>query len=203
VTRLWRAHQEHAGRTFVLIGGGPSLKEVDVTQVKGRAVVITINNAIELAPWSDFHFFGDFRWWRWYGQVFPADYRGTLLTTSRANLNDGRVRRLERDYSRFSQDPNKVYGYDSGMLALNLAALLGAKKIVLLGYDMAFPNGESHWHPDHETPSDEDNYIKKFAPAYAPAVAHLQEARVQVVRCTPSNLSFIPQVSLEEALEPR
>lgn len=200
--RFWSVPKAHPGETVVLIGGGPSLRDFDVGQVRGRARVITVNNAYQLAPWSDYHFFGDRRWWRWHGPQFPADYRGRIVTASMAIFQETRVLRLNRCYDGpLAENPTEVSGIDSGHMAINLAYHLGAARIVLLGYDMGFAaDGESHWHPDHEVPSSEHNYLQKFAPAYPGLVALLAKRGVEVVRCTPSRLTCVPEVSLEDAL---
>lgn len=39
-------------------------------------------------------------------------------------------------------------GGNSGFQAVNLAAVAGARRIVLTGFDMSL-NGGSHWHGDH------------------------------------------------------
>lgn len=204
MARFWSAPKLYPGRTFVLVGGGPSLKDIELSAVQGRAVTITVNNAINLAPWSDFHFFGDRRWWRWHRDDISAAYAGRIITASCASdFGDGRVLRMDKAYEGFSHEPHRVFGIDSGMMAMNLAYLLGAKKIILLGYDMSFaPDGESHWHPDHEVPSVLRNYVEKFAPQYPEAVKELTRLGVEVVCATPSAMTFIPQVDLEAALEP-
>lgn len=40
-------------------------------------------------------------------------------------------------------------GANSGFQAVNLAALAGAAKIVLTGFDMQHTGGRKHWHADH------------------------------------------------------
>ena len=41
------------------------------------------------------------------------------------------------------------FGGNSGYQAINLAYLMGASTVTLLGYDMGNTNGLSHWHGDH------------------------------------------------------
>jgi hypothetical protein len=55
-----------------------------------------------------------------------------------------------------STDPTALRtGRNSGYQAVNLAVLLGAARIILLGYDMGIgADGRKHWHPDH--PNDTD-----------------------------------------------
>lgn len=77
------------------------------------------------------------------------------------------------------------YGDNSGYQAINLAYLLGATKIVLLGYDMQMTGGKAHWHTDHQKPlnaggSDLEHWAKLF-----PQLAiDLAQEGIEVVNCT-------------------
>ncbi|AXQ69198.1 alpha-2;3-sialyltransferase [Caulobacter phage CcrBL9] len=187
----------------MLIGGGPTVRDVDLSKIEGRARVITLNNSWELAPFNDIHFFADTRWWRWHGQKFPADYPARIVTVSKGDLGPGgeRVFRMRKEHAGgLCTDPQGVYGRDSGMMAMNLAFNLGVSRIVLIGYDMRFTAGEGHWHEDHPIEAKESYYTDEFAPEYPPVVAQIEAAGVEVLRITPSALDFIPQVTLEDAL---
>jgi hypothetical protein len=49
-----------------------------------------------------------------------------------------------------SEKPNGLCGgMNSGYQAVGLAIAAGATHIILLGYDMVFPGGRSHWHNGH------------------------------------------------------
>jgi acetyl-CoA acetyltransferase len=58
------------------------------------------------------------------------------------------------------------HGGNSGYQAINLAYMLGAARIVLLGFDMQATGGKTHWHGDHPAglgnPSDFSGMIKAF-----------------------------------------
>ncbi|AXQ69751.1 alpha-2;3-sialyltransferase [Caulobacter phage CcrSC] len=187
----------------MIVGGGPSVKDVDLSQIGDRARVITLNNAWELLPAPDIIFFADTRWWRWHGADIPKDFGGRIVTVSKGDLPGGneRVFRLRKEHEGgLCTDPKGVYGRDSGLMAINLAHNLGASRIVLIGIDMRFTNGQAHWHPDHPIAAVESYYTQDFAPTYPPVIAQIQETGVEVLRVTPSALDFIPQVSLEDAL---
>ena len=57
-------------------------------------------------------------------------------------------------------------GDNSGYQAINLAYLLGAERIILLGFDMMMHGTQRHWfgdHPDHmNSASSYPNFIKHF-----------------------------------------
>jgi len=49
-----------------------------------------------------------------------------------------------------SKTPGVIHrGGNSGLQALNLAYLMGAERIILLGYDMMRSEDKSHWFGDH------------------------------------------------------
>lgn len=81
--------------------------------------------------------------------------------------------------------------------------LFGAKRIVLLGYDMKQgPNGEKHWHPDHTHGSNPgkgqfDGWLKR----YRTLPPDLEKAGVDVLNCTPNSaLDCFPMARLEDVL---
>jgi hypothetical protein len=190
-------------RTVVVVGGGPSLMDLDLTPLRASgAPVIACNNAFRLVPWADVIYFADSRWWRWHGADIDMDsgkYR--VVTAGGATFSDERIQRLRREYDvALALEPNAVAGPDSGSMAMNLAYHYGASRIILLGFDMRFSAGQAHWHEDHPVATPESNYTDLFAPKYPALVQALAERDVEVIRSTPSSLTFIPEVPLEEAL---
>lgn len=207
MSKFWKVPRSHPGATFVCIAGGPSLRDFDLSLVRDTPGVVSIavnNAAVTNATWANYYFFGDGRWWRWHEKEIAPDCPARILTASCRVFKDGRVLRLNKEYDApLSHDPTSVSGLDSGRMAINVAHHLGGpgSKIILLGYDMKFAeDGESHHHPDHEIPSLEDNYIRKFAPAYPEMVAELNRLGTRVLRCTPSLLTCVPEMTLAEAL---
>lgn len=106
-----------------------------------------------------------------------------------------------------SDDPAAlVTGRNGGYQVVNLCVLAGARRIVLVAYDMRFDDqGHSHnvlnhehgHHPDRNAPSDFVGYAKNFRTMVAP----LAELGVEVLNATPgSALDAFPKVSLERAL---
>lgn len=73
-------------------------------------------------------------------------------------------------------------GGNSGYQALNLAVLLGASRIILLGYDMR----GSHWHGDHPkrlaNPKESD--FAAWRARFATTLPDLARAGVEVLNCS-------------------
>ena len=90
------------------------------------------------------------------------------------------------------------YGNNSGYQAINLAYLLGAQRIVLLGYDMHATDKRHFFgdHPNHlAVGSDYADWLQRF-PQLA---ADLKSEGVEVINCTRSTaLKGFPQSTMDE-----
>lgn len=88
-------------------------------------------------------------------------------------------------------------GRNSGYQAVNLAVLAGAKRIVLLGYDMRFQNGKQHWFGNHPIPNVEHDFTQN-AKHFRTMVEPLRELGVEVVNCSPGTfIDAFPRVPLD------
>jgi hypothetical protein len=165
------------GRRCFLIGGGPSLKGFDFLRLRGERV-IAINKAFLDVPFADIMFGMDHpliddltsgRLGEPYRQAFEAfaglklwlDISGYVYPPGIYSLPSageiGWTRSLEQGL---------YHGQNSGYAALNLALILGANPIYLLGYDCARgPAGEKNYHngyPGHGNPDAMDIFRRAF-----------------------------------------
>lgn len=196
VPRLWD------GETAVCVATGPSLTPADVEACRGRAKVIAIKDAIDLAPFADVLYgcgADSGQWWPRNGDRL-ASFLGLRFTLDPVAARWAQVLKVGPETG-LSHDPTTIcHGRNSGYQALNLAVLLGATRILLLGYDMQpGPRGESHVHGDHpwraQLPF--DAFLRDFASIVTPLAA----AGVQVINCTRRTaLTVFPQLTIEEAL---
>lgn len=100
-----------------------------------------------------------------------------------------------------SENPNGVHtGTNSGYQAINIAVLAGARRILLLGYDMHFPNGKSHWHGEHPIKIPEQHYTG-YTKQFATMLDQLKKLGVEVVNCSPgSALKYFRMSTIEQEL---
>lgn len=191
-----------AGETVVCIGTGPSLTQADVDACRGLARVIVINNAFKLALWADAMFACDQKFWNW--EKGAPSFTGLKYTLDRPlvpkpKLWPGVESLKDLGRTGLSLDPTGVKtGHDSGYQSINLAVLLGASKIVLLGYDMQAGKTDHFFgsHPDHSKPP-----FSRCLDAYKTLVEPLKSVGVEIVNCTPgSALRCFPMASLQETL---
>jgi hypothetical protein len=212
VPRLW------PGETVVLIGGGPSLTPAQVNACKHRARVIAINDALRLAPWCDVHYFCDDRWWRWHHRSdWYKAYTGLRITLENLHLakedptlksvqNVGRPDAPKQPTEALCSEPTGVMpGRNSGYQCINLAVHLGAKRILLLGFDMkgvlAGRSVRTHWFGKHPDPT-ADSVYAEFLQQFPKLVKPLAALGVDVINCSPdSALGCFKKTTIEEALD--
>ncbi|MEO8466244.1 MAG: hypothetical protein ABI640_12945 [Gammaproteobacteria bacterium] len=114
--------------TAVVLATGPSMSSAVVEQVHawhgaGGGQAIAVCNAYQLAPWADALVCNDRAWWRLHAEAMQfrgakycgAAYDGTQTLPAR---------------------PRFPPGTNSGLQGCRVAEMLGATKVLLLGFDM-------------------------------------------------------------------
>jgi hypothetical protein len=192
VPRLW------PGETVVCLASGPSLTQADVDACRGRARVIAIKDAIRLAPWADALYACDARWWKHHAQALT--YTGPRFALEAKAQEWAQVLENTGELGLEVQPTGLRTGKNSGYQAINVAVHFGARRIVLLGYDMQPDRNQHHWfgkHPySHVTPP-YDVFLRCFPSIVGP----LRAMGVEVINATRSTaLTCFPQRSLEDAL---
>lgn len=212
-----------------IIGGGPSLVQQfgippDVVEkVKAGGLpystygdylaplhnknVIGTNVAFKLGNWVSVLYFCDSRFYRMNMEEinnFPnikatcSSSFGKEIETKMRN-----VKRLKRDYrGGLSTRRDTInWNQNSGAAAINFAVLAGAKRILLLGFDMCQQEEQTHWHTAYGTVRTHKNVFKRFLQKF-PAIAEDARKRgVEILNvCPDSAISSFPKVSLKEVL---
>lgn len=92
-------------------------------------------------------------------------------------------------------------GGNSGFQAIHLAATFGAKRIVLLGYDMQRTEGKMHWHGRHWGRLPNGNGFPSWIRQMGPLAKDLRGRGISVINCSRvTALRCFPRTSLENAL---
>lgn len=93
-------------------------------------------------------------------------------------------------------------GANSGYQAINLAYLFGAKKIILLGFDMKRgPNGETHHHGNHPGVLNRSLPIHTWLKKFPKLAFDLKTEGVEVINSTrDTSLECFNKINLEVAL---
>jgi hypothetical protein len=148
------------GERVFIVGGGPSIKSLDWEVLRGQKV-LACNAAAFLLPEgiAQYAVFGDKPFLRAFrGELRGyADSGGLLINATGRPVEPENhwmyhVRRLFGTKSwGISKDPEWVsWNRSTGGCAINLAYLLGAREIVLLGFDMRAEGKKHNWHEVYE-----------------------------------------------------
>ena len=167
---MWSIPRIWEGSDVWIIGGGPSVPhEFDIPDniiqkvIKGASPalyspymeklhskhVIGINVAYLLGNWIDIVFFGDTNFWLKY-QNSLANFPNIKVSCHSGVAKIDWVKYVPHDKNHpkgISTKPNMVsWNENSGAAAISIAAHAGAKRIILLGFDMKLNGDRQHWH---------------------------------------------------------
>jgi len=165
---------------YTVIATGPSLTKEDVEYVRRRSHVIAVSNSYNLAPWGDALVSCDAAWWN----NNPDAYDFPGLKFCKNNIGSARSLPLHLGLPA---------ACNSGLAAMYLAKDMGAKKILLLGFDM---HG-SHYFGKHPEPLKNTSH-KTFQ-------IHINQFKrwssPDVINCTPgSSLTKFPYMPLRDVI---
>jgi hypothetical protein len=167
---------------FVVLATGPSMTQALADSVRGRAKVLAVSDAYKLAPWADAMASTDAKWWK----AHPAakDFPGLKFTAAPDFVPVEGVEQMAVDTHT-----------NSGLLGLMVAVKLGAKRVLMCGFDL---HGTHYFGPHPEPlrntkPERFEQFKKQFA-AYRPR-------GVEIINCTPgSGLTCYPNKDLNACL---
>jgi hypothetical protein len=187
-----------------IVAPGPSAKSADVAKLKGKVPVFAVKQGVDLCPWADAVYGCDAAWWRfrrglptfsglklrWSGNGC-CDFSDVVGVTIRDNALD----RIIVD------EPGVIgSGRNSGFQALNIAVQFGARRILLIGFDMHGQHfyGRNNWAMCSNP--DEWNF-SKWRRAFAAGAADLKALGVEVVNLSmPSTLSCFRKASVDQVI---
>lgn len=196
--------KDWSGETVVCAASGPSLTAEDVDYVRGKAKLVVVNTTFRLAPWADVMYAADLSFWNQYGAEIARVFHGERWTCAERAHRDFDCRLIRTTPGNgFSLVKDRITtGGNSGYQAVHLAALWGAKRIVLIGYDMQRTGGQEHWHGPHEgglrNGRNYDFWVRRFEPL----ARDLKKRGVEVVNCTRKTaLKCFQRDTLESVME--
>jgi hypothetical protein len=164
----WTVQKLWPDSTVFIVGGGKSLNRTGLQwneTNKGEILqaisndlscihdkrVIGVNDSFKLGDWIDICFYGDTRWFDWNVDAITK-FSGLVICCHPQNKVDW-IKTVDRENGfGINRNPKLVnWNKSSGGAAINLAVHLGAKNIVLIGFDMFMEaDGEDNWHKEHK-----------------------------------------------------
>lgn len=173
------------------IASGPSLTKEDCELVRQSGIkTIAVNNSWEIAPFCDYIYAGDKKWWSIYFNKITIGAERWTCSTDAANT--------------YKINYHIAGGaYNSGMRAIQFGIFKGFKNIALLGYDCSLKNG-IHWHGKHidkklRNPNKEK--VSKWKDQFMRVSSQAIKNGVNVSNCSRyTELDCFKIMKLEEAL---
>ena len=158
---FWKIELQFAERDVYVIGGGPSIAQCDLSVLADESV-IAVNSSykavIDAGIEGGVLYFTDTGWWNSHrDDLIERWLPREIVTMSRTAKREQPVlvRRIQHAVPSASF-PENVYGSSvvkhgnsSGHTAVALAVAMGAKRVILLGFDMRLVDGKSHFHTDY------------------------------------------------------
>jgi hypothetical protein len=190
----------------VVAATGPSLT-TEIAEACRNEIVLAVNDAWRLLPWASVLYACDEAWWNIHDGC--REFRGEKWSSHGGRDHNDKTacaRRYGlklvqgRDGNTFDLSGSHInYGSNSGFQGINLALLMGATKVVLVGFDMRV-NGRRHFFGDHPKGLMNSADYVSWVPNFAHAAKHLP-AGIEVVNCTPgSALTCFKMMDLSDAL---
>lgn len=184
-TARWSVPRDWVDARVFILAGGASLKtQYDaIPKISGR--VIAIKQTVSLRPDADVMFISGrddalvckpyFRMYRGKRIVCRSGYPGMPSRTLFLTRTKGGF---------YSRNPTAIGGLDAGSSAINLAALFGAKEIILLGMDMT----GGRWVLRHHLPVIPQDHFDRHLACLERMAPELKRDGIRVVNCSPTSV---------------
>lgn len=234
---LWKVPYMWEGGECWIIGGGPSMprqfgvpEELINSVMEGRAPlrafspylspihdkhVIGINMAFKLGDWIDIIFFGDSGFFL-KNQHALAAYNGIKVSchheVNSLKYQTDNIKYLPKTRNKnhgISDNPGFVtWNGNSGAAAISIAANAGAKRIILLGFDMKLTDERSHWHREYVSPDSKDGRrtnqhlpFHKHLPGFPTIAADAEKRGIEILNASPdSAIPHFKKVEVKDLL---
>ena len=134
----WTPSQIWPGEDAYVIGGGDSLFAFDWELIRGLNTVGCNSRYTLGADLCKVTVFGDKTWWDSIGKKGTEDYGGMVVCACPKLKDDPTpwlLKMKQNDVAGLGRSALGWHG-NTGSLAINLALILGAKRVFLLGFDM-------------------------------------------------------------------
>lgn len=143
-----------AQKTISIIGGGPSIKKMEIRKVPERTFTIGVNESSILLP-TDIAISMDRLWMEGRWEKLKAESRKTYFRVCAWKLRHqwSTLQTFEGDIRDpiMTKEEGKLVGNNSGACALNLAYQMKPEILFLFGYDMRIDTVKEHyWYKDYE-----------------------------------------------------
>lgn len=170
------------GGTAHVLGGGPSLTRELCAELPAESC-IACNSTIKLKPTAAVLYFSDYKWFRTHRPIFDQ-YRGHVVT---ASVRAKKVFAMDKHFHLVRPPTIPMAVTTSGHCAVDVAAAMGAKRIILHGFDCRTVEGRSHCHDDYAMQWSDSLYRERILPMWKGWRERMERRGVTVLNATPGS----------------
>lgn len=207
----WTIPRDIEGGTAFIIGGGPSLLEVDFAKLRAwqnelhadKPAFLAINSSYKIAPWAEYLMISDPRWWWEYAaELTLSEFRGQVISLMMTEHRIGMLalrRYVGKGLCPLANGLNITFTTTTA--AIDFWAHRGCKRIALLGIDGQDRGHRTHHHGGYpkEWKRPPNNY-REHGKAIAALIPSLDKQGIRVVFATPSAHKMFPYLPLDELM---
>jgi hypothetical protein len=199
-----------SGRRVFIVGGGPSVKNVDLSLLKNKKIIVT-NQAAEILPEATALYWVDDSWAATNHKLIESSPIKLRFTAKKFyspkyesckiyGYGNCQVLHQTGDFGIDThQSKYKVRGNNSGAQAIHLAFNAGAREIILIGYDMHLTKGKANFHDKHVSIATNKIYQELFIPSITSMAPIIKQCGVSVINVNPdSSLRCFPFADLKD-----
>lgn len=180
----------------VVLASGPSLTAEDIEQTEGMKT-IAVNQTIFTAPHAEYCYAYDDKWWIEYGEEVKKLKCNRVTCSIKAHTLG--AERLPKASGKF--DGSFAVGSSSGAHAICLAVMLGATKVILLGFDCQHTEGKRHHHEDYPDGFGNADRPERWIKEHEKIAQGAKNLGVRIINCTRHTaLECYEKQALSEAL---
>jgi len=147
--------------TVFIVGGGSSLRGLDLERDLAGKIVIGCNDAYRLSC-TRICCFGDSTWYK-RNKTDLAEFEGEIWTNHSTFTEVDNIQWLRKRPHISTRPTECAWWGNTGYLALNLALLGHPKEIVMLGYDMCRIDELANWHDYNRGSPTDNDYLTMLA----------------------------------------
>ncbi len=205
--KLSKINDMYKGKRIFVIGSGPSVKGIDLNRLDGE-ITIAVNHTIEHYKKAKVSLFGDPRVYGYVSEIYK-NYKGLIFASHHTNI--GSLEQANDNVFIFAKNAEKVTtnilnglysDFNSGMEAVNLALVMGAAEVYLLGIDFCANNNEYYF---YGRPSWFKNSIKQVDTLLDSRVKfwdNFEPFKDRIFNCSKiSRISVFEKVDLDKVLK--
>lgn len=169
---------------WCVLATGPGMSQAVADQVQGRCKVVAVSDAWRVAPWAAALASTDAAWWLANHEALEFDGPKFGAMPSFRAVPGVEIMPVDT-------------GTNSGLLGLMVAVKLGAKRVLLCGFNMSHP-GE-HFFGRHQLPLKSTTAARQEV--FKRQFANYRPRGVEIINCTPNSaLDAYPRGDLEDCL---